>query len=118
MGIERGRGVADGYESYMSIERHREREADHALHKARILLEDLGASKRIKGFVMCATAGAVGTLLLRDGGAGGTVVIEVDVPGNSNPNSFYMLVPGEGVLCRTNVYASITNLASVTVFYG
>ena len=46
MEIERGRGVADGYESYMSIERHREREADHALHKARILLEDLGASKR------------------------------------------------------------------------
>ena len=38
--------MADGYESYMSIERHREREADHALHKARILLEDLGASKR------------------------------------------------------------------------
>ena len=73
---------------------------------------------RIKGFVMCATAGAVGTLLLRDGGAAGTVVIEVDVPANSNPNSFYMLVPGEGVLCRTNVYASITNLASVTVFYG
>ena len=73
---------------------------------------------RIKGFVMCATAGAVGTLLLRDGGAGGTVVIEVDVPGNSNPNSFYILVPGEGVLCKTNVYASMTNLASVTVFYG
>jgi hypothetical protein len=73
---------------------------------------------RIKGFVMCATASLAGTLLLRNGGASGTVVIEVDIPPNSNPNSFYILVPGEGVLCSTNVYASITNLASVTVFYG
>ena len=76
------------------------------------------ARARIKGFVMCATAGQVGTLLLRNGGASGTIVIEVDIPANSNPNSFYILVPGEGVLCSTNVYASITNLASVTVFYG
>ena len=73
---------------------------------------------RIKGFVMCATAGQAGTLLLRNGGASGTIVIEVDIPANSNPNSFYILVPGEGVLCSTDVYASITNLASVTVFYG
>jgi hypothetical protein len=76
------------------------------------------ARARIKGFVMCATAGQAGTLLLRNGGASGTIVIEVDIPANSNPNSFYILVPGEGVLCSTNVYASITNLASVTVFYG
>jgi hypothetical protein len=73
---------------------------------------------RIKGFVMCATAGQVGTLLLRNGGSSGPIVIEVDIPANSNPNSLYILVPGEGVLCSTNVYASITNLASVTVFYG
>jgi hypothetical protein len=73
---------------------------------------------RIKGFVMCATASLVGTLLLRNGGASGPVVIEVDIPANSNPNSFYILVPGEGVLCSTDIYASITNLASVTVFYG
>ena len=73
---------------------------------------------RIKGFVMCATASLAGTLLLRNGGASGTVVIEVDIPSNSNPNSIYILVPGEGVLCSTDVYASITNLASVTVFYG
>jgi hypothetical protein len=73
---------------------------------------------RIKGFVLCAVASAAGKIELRNGGASGTIVIEVDIPSNSNPNSFYILVPGEGVLCSTNVYASITNLASVTVFYG
>jgi hypothetical protein len=73
---------------------------------------------RIKGFVMVATASAVGTLILKDGGSGGTTVIEVDIPSNTNPNSFYISVPGEGVLCQTNIYATMTNLASVTVFYG
>ena len=73
---------------------------------------------RIKGIAICASASLLGTLLLKDGGSGGTTVVEIDIPSNSNPNSFYMLIPGEGVLCTTNIYATITNLASVTIFYG
>jgi hypothetical protein len=73
---------------------------------------------RIKGIAICATASTTGVLVLRDGGSGGAVAIELDIPSNSNPNSFYVSVPGEGVLCATNIYASITGLASVTVFYG
>mgnify|MGYP003331197872 CR=1 FL=1 len=73
---------------------------------------------RIKGFSICATASQAGTLVLKDGGSSGTTMIEVDIPSNSNPNSFYVLVPGEGVRFTTNVYASLTGIASVTVFYG
>ena len=73
---------------------------------------------RIKGFSICATASTAGTLILKDGGSGGTAMIEIDIPSNSNPNSFYVAVPGEGVLCQTNIYATLTNIASVTVFYG
>ena len=73
---------------------------------------------RIKGIAICATVSTAGTLVLRDGGSGGTSMVELDIPSNSNPNSYYILVPGEGVLCATNIYASITGLASVTVFYG
>lgn len=73
---------------------------------------------RIKGFSICATASTAGTMILKDGGSGGTTMIEIDIPSNSNPNSFYVLVPGEGVLCATNIYATLTNIASVTVFYG
>jgi hypothetical protein len=54
----------------------------------------------------------------KDGGAGGTVLCEIDIPSNTNPNSFYMLVPGEGILFSTNIYATLTNIASVTAFYG
>lgn len=73
---------------------------------------------RVKGFSICANASQTGTLQLKDGGSGGTVLIEIDIPSNSNPNSFFMLVPGEGVLFETNIYATLTNIASVTVFYG
>jgi hypothetical protein len=73
---------------------------------------------RVKGFSICATASTAGTLILKNGGSGGTALIEIDIPSNSNPNSFYVAIPQEGVLFTTNVYATITNLASVTVFYG
>ena len=73
---------------------------------------------RVKGFSICATASTAGTLQLKDGGSGGTVLIEVDIPSNSNPNSFYTLVPGEGVRFTTNVYATLTGIASITVYYG
>lgn len=77
-----------------------------------------GSRARVKGFSICATASTAGTLLLKDGGSGGTTLIEIDIPSNSNPNSFYLLIPGEGVLFTTNIYATLTGIASVTVFYG
>jgi len=73
---------------------------------------------RVKGFSVCGVASQTGTLLLRNGGASGTVLIEIDIPSNSNPNSFYVNIPQQGVLFSTNVYATLTNIASVTVFYG
>ena len=73
---------------------------------------------RVKGFSICATASTAGTLLLKDGGSGGTTLIEIDIPSNSNPNSFYVAIPQQGVLFQTSVYATLTNIASVTVFYG
>lgn len=73
---------------------------------------------RVKGFSICATASSAGTLLLKDGGSSGTTLIEIDIPSNSNPNSFYVAIPQEGVLFSTNVYATLTNIASVTIFYG
>ena len=78
----------------------------------------VGYSTRVKGFSICATASQAGTLLLKDGGSGGTTLLEVDIPANSNPNSFYTLIPGEGIRFSTNVYATLTNIASVTVYYG
>ena len=64
------------------------------------------------------SANTAGTLVLKDGGSGGTNLLEVDIPANSNTNSFYSLIPGEGILFSTNVYATMTGIASITVYYG
>lgn len=78
----------------------------------------VGYRTRVKGFSICANASQTGTLLLKDGGSSGTTLLEVDIPSNSNPNSFYTLIPGQGILFTTDVYASLTGIASVTVYYG
>lgn len=73
---------------------------------------------RLKGFSLCATASTAGTAVFKDGGASGMTICELDIPSNSNPNSFFTLIPGEGILCSTSIYVSITGIASVTAYYG
>jgi hypothetical protein len=75
----------------------------------------VGYRTRIKGLVITSTAGGVGSVVLKDGGASGTTKLEVDVP---NTAAFHnVVVPGEGVLFETNVYATLTN-CYVSAFYG
>ena len=73
---------------------------------------------RLKGFSICGVASLIGTLLIKDGGVSGTVLVEIDIPANSNPNSFYVAIPQQGVRFNTAIFATMTNIASVTFFYG
>jgi hypothetical protein len=70
---------------------------------------------RVKCIVITSTGAGAGTVLLKDGGSGGTTLIEVDVPATAAFHN--VLIPGEGVLFDTNVYATLTN-CYVSVFYG
>jgi hypothetical protein len=71
---------------------------------------------RIKGIYVIPTANA-GTITLRDGGASGPIKATINTLAASTAPT-YMLVPGEGLLFNTNIHATISNVASVTVFYG
>ena len=72
---------------------------------------------RLAGFSLVGGATA-GTVQFKDGGSSGTVLCEVDVPGNTNVNSFYVLVPGTGIRFYTNIYATFTGgLGACTAFY-
>jgi hypothetical protein len=44
----------------------------------------------------------------------------MDLAGNSNPNTFYVQIPGEGVLASTGLYltTSTGTVTGITVFYG
>ena len=75
----------------------------------------VGYPVRVKGIVLTSTGAGAGTMALKDGGSGGTTLIEIDTPSTAAFHN--VIVPGEGVRFSTNVYATLTN-CYVSVFYG
>jgi len=75
-----------------------------------------GGPGRIKGFYIQDAASA-GSLVLKDGGSGGTTVLQIDTPGDANGHQD-MTLPGDGIRCETDIYATLTNVTAVTVFYA
>lgn len=60
---------------------------------------------------------SAGSVVFKDGGSGGTTVMTINTVASATQPT-YMLMPGQGVLFNTNVYADVTNIGSVTIFYG
>jgi hypothetical protein len=70
---------------------------------------------RIKGILLTTTSSA-GSVVLKDGGASGTTRLTLNTPAVAE--MFNALLPGEGIRFTSNVYVDVTNVSSVTVFYG
>ena len=60
---------------------------------------------------------SAGSVVFKDGGSGGTTVMTINTVASATQPT-YVLMPGQGVLFNTNVYADVTNIGSVTIFYG
>lgn len=73
-----------------------------------------GGRTRVRGITITPGASA-GSLVLKNGGSSGTTVMTINTIAGGN--SFNVLIPAEGVLFNTGVYATISN-CSITVFYG
>jgi hypothetical protein len=71
---------------------------------------------RVKSIYIVPSATA-GSLVLRDGGSGGTVKATINTVASASQPT-YMLLPGEGLVFQTAVYGTVTNLGSATIFYG
>lgn len=76
--------------------------------------ELVGRRARVKGVIVTQST-AAGTIVLKDGGSGGTARLTFDaVVGLNNLDS----LPGDGILFKTNVYADIdANTDRITVLY-
>lgn len=71
---------------------------------------------RFKGLVVT-PGSATGTVVVRDGGASGTTLFSTTTLANGTP--FSVLIPGEGVLCATDLHVTVSGTATTaTVFYG
>ena len=71
---------------------------------------------RVKAVYMIPT-GSAGSVVFRDGGSGGTTVMTLNTVASATQPT-YLIFPCEGVLFTTNVHGTVTNVTSVTIFYG
>jgi len=75
---------------------------------------------RLKGVVVNPKASTAATFEIRDGSASGNVLYTMDIASLGTPNTFYVLVPGEGILASTGLYLtlSVGSVTGITIFYG
>ena len=65
------------------------------------------------------SAALAGTLVLYDGTDNtGKPIGTISTPTAANQGTYYILIPGEGIVVRTGVYAAITNVDSAMLIYG
>ena len=79
-----------------------------------------GSRVRLKGFSVAPAVSTAATYEFRDGSATGDIICQMDIPSNSNPNSFYVAIPHEGVLFPNGIYLtfSVGSVSGITIFYG
>ena len=61
--------------------------------------------------------GTAGSVVFKDGGSSGTTIFTLNTVASATQPT-YLLLPGEGLLFRTNVYGTISNVGSVVVLYA
>jgi hypothetical protein len=71
---------------------------------------------RVRGY-QCLSGGTAGDIEFRDGGANGPILFQFNVPANTN-NPFGNIIPGQGVLFKTDVHVTVPSGTKITVFYG
>lgn len=71
---------------------------------------------RIKA-IYIVPSGVAGSLVIKDGGASGAVIATINTVALATEPT-YLLLPGEGLLVRTNAYGAVTNIGSATIFYA
>jgi hypothetical protein len=75
---------------------------------------------RLKGIVVSPKISTAVTFEIRDGSSTAAILYTMDLASNSNPNTFYVQIPSEGILASTGLYltTSTGTVTGVTVFYG
>jgi hypothetical protein len=71
---------------------------------------------RIKGASVVA-AGSAGTVVIRRGSATGETLLTIGTPASAAA-AFSVVIPGEGILFSEDPHLTLTNVVSITFFYG
>ena len=71
---------------------------------------------RIRAIYIVPGASA-GSVVFKDGGASGTTIATINTVGSATVQQ-YIRLPANGLLFQTSLYATLTNVTSVMVFYA
>ena len=75
---------------------------------------------RLRGMVISPKASTAATFEIRNGSSTGAILYTMDIASLGTPNTFYVLIPGEGILASTGLYLTLStgSVTGITVFYG
>ena len=69
--------------------------------------------------VYAVNGSSAGSVVIREGGSGGNVVLTVDTAANGTAGYTIIPLPGEGILVKTGtLHGTVTNTTSMVLFYG
>jgi hypothetical protein len=77
---------------------------------------DISFRTRIKGIY--ATCGVSAGSVVITAGSGGETLLTLNTPTVADAGTVYFLVPDQGILAENGLYGTVTNTASITIFYG
>lgn len=73
---------------------------------------------RVKG-IYFVNGGSAGSVSFKNGGSGGVEQIKIDAPANTTgTGSTYLPLPDQGVWFSADPYVTLTQVTSVTFYYG
>jgi len=59
-----------------------------------------------------------GSVVIREGGASGKILITVNTAASSTAGYTILPMPGEGILCESDLHGTVTNTTSMTLIDG
>lgn len=60
-----------------------------------------------------------GSVVIREGGASGNIIATINTAAVANAGYTIIPLPGEGILCKEGaLHGTVTNTASIVLFYG
>lgn len=87
------------------------------IHSVRITTSgSIAAGRRRLRAVYIASGDTVGSVQIRNENGSGVVLCRLDTPADATAVA-YVELPDRGILFPDGIYATVTNLAGVTVFY-
>lgn len=77
---------------------------------------NLAFRARVKAIYAVCGASA-GSVVIADG-SGGAILLTVNTPTVADAGTVYIILPDQGILAENGLHGTVTNTASITLFYG